>query len=236
METVVGENCGLGLLFWEGHIVLCRSYSVSGVKRCWGGCSGSLWRQWSVWDLWFVGRLLRDPFPQRRVRAMWGKSSWGKHVWKGGAHCPLLVVPVCFLQGLSLLLQLLDPSLGFSHQLHVRIRRVAPGWLVSSHGPTCLTNIIITYPGPQQSSVHIDVWGNQLVSAQFQHWAIDKRGLGVTQHFIFKSCHHRMDVNKGKGERKEKKRQTRGELNTNAEDQPPLKSKHKKRGHITNLE
>ncbi|TNN51881.1 hypothetical protein EYF80_037907 [Liparis tanakae] len=48
--------------------------------------------------------------------------------------------------------------------------------------------IVVPYGGPQQSSVHIDVGGNQLVGAEVQNRAINERRLGVAQHFVFKSC------------------------------------------------
>lgn len=136
----------------------------------------------------------------QRMCLLWGKRSWGKHVGDGGAHCPLLVVPIRFFQGLCLFLELQDPSFGFSHQLHVSVWRVTPSWFVSSEG-NCFTNLIITHPGFQQSSVHIDVRGNQLVRTELQHRVINKRGFGVTQYFIFKGCNDHMDHTKGKEER-----------------------------------
>lgn len=152
-------------------------------------------------DVW----LLRVLFSGRKAGGMgeicllWGKGFWGKHVWDAGVHCPLLVAPISFLQDFCLLLQLLDPSLGFCHELHVRVRRIAPKWHVSSRGPTCFTNTIIIHPASQQSSVHVDVRRNQLVGAELQHGAIDKRGLGVTQHFVFKSCRDRLNRTEERG-------------------------------------
>lgn len=113
-------------------------------------------------------------FPERRagepreVSSLRGLSSLGQHVAEGGAYCPLLVVPISLLQGFRLHLQLLDTGLGFSHGVRVEVGRVVPGQAVSSHGATCFTEIVTGQPAPQQSPVHVDVGGNELVDTQPQ--------------------------------------------------------------------
>lgn len=120
-------------------------------------------------------RMVRDAFLWSRpvamqgMRLLWGPGSWRERVRDAGVHRPLLVAPVSLLQGLGLPLQLLDPSLGFGDQLHVGVRGVARRRPASSPGPTCFTDMVVSHPGPQHASVHIDVRGEEPVSAELQH-------------------------------------------------------------------
>lgn len=123
---------------------------------------------------------------------------------EGGAYCPLLVVPKSLLQGFSLHVQLLDTGLGFSHGVCVGVGRVAPGQAVSAHGATCLTEVVTGQVAPQQSPVHVDVGGNQLVDAEPQDGAIDQRGLGVEHHFVFQGWGRFKVIDRGNGQEEER--------------------------------
>lgn len=195
--TVISINCSLGLVGVNSW--LCRQEVGLDIVRYQGGglnMRGRKWFEYLLFVCWINVWIPRVLFSMRKAGGMgeiclwWGKGFGGKHVGDDGVRCPLLVAPVSFLHHFCLLLQLLEPSLVSCHELHVGDGKIPQRCVLWSRGSTCFAKIIIiTHPGSQQSSVHVNVRRKQFVSAELQHGAINKRGLGVTQHFVFKSWH-----------------------------------------------